>query len=357
MPFSTGDENLLQINQEQFDFGVQFEQLFFSVIPSVLFIFTSLWRTLSQARKPALVDAPIFQFVKVVRSCPKFTHAQVLTKLQQVAIAIYFTLELTLLLLATVGSFQVTTLFIAASSLNLVSALLMATLSVIDHSRSPRPSVLLNVYLSLTLLLDISQARTLFLSSTSKQEITYSSLFTATVAFKAIVLLLEAKTKARWVRWDDKEHSPEETSSVFSLGVLFWLNGLFRLGHSKVLKTDDLYPLDINMDAKTLHEKFAKNIDHSKLKGHKYGLLAVLVRTLKVPLLLPLIPRLCMLGFTFCQPLLLERLIDYLSEPELDPNVGYGFIGAAFFIYTGIAISMAFYWYRAPRNQTLEDYH
>jgi hypothetical protein len=52
-----------------------------------------------------------------------------------------------------------------------------------------------------------------------------------------------------------------------------------------------------------------------------------------------------MLGFTFCQPLLLEGLTEYLSEPELDANIGYGFIGAAFFIYSGIAISMAFYWY------------
>jgi hypothetical protein len=76
MPFSIGNEDLLQMNQEEFDFGVQFEQLFFSIIPSGLFIVTSLWRTLSQARKPTMVDAPIFQFIKVVRSSQKFTHAQ-----------------------------------------------------------------------------------------------------------------------------------------------------------------------------------------------------------------------------------------------------------------------------------------
>lgn len=217
--------------------------------------------------------------------------------------------------------------------------------------------MLLNVYLFGTLLLDVAQARTLFLSSDDKPEFTYSSLFTAAVALKAVILLLEAKTKARWVLWNDKEHSPEETSSIFSLGVLFWLNKLFRLGHSKVLKVEDLYPLDINMDAKSLHEKFTKNIDYSKLKDHKYALVGVLMRTLTVPLLLPVVPRLCMLGFTLCQPLLLERLTDYLSEPELDTNIGYGFTGAAFFIYSGIAISTAFYWYATPRKKPLEDYH
>ncbi|AEO66963.1 uncharacterized protein THITE_2115579 [Thermothielavioides terrestris NRRL 8126] len=68
MPFSIGDDNLLQLNLDRFDFNVEFEQLFFSVIPSALFIVSSLWRTLSQARKPTVVHAPAFQLVKVVCS-------------------------------------------------------------------------------------------------------------------------------------------------------------------------------------------------------------------------------------------------------------------------------------------------
>lgn len=71
MPFSTGEGGLLQLNQESFDFNVQFEQLFFSMIPSVLFIATSLWRTVSQARKPTVVDAPVFQLIKLVTSPPR----------------------------------------------------------------------------------------------------------------------------------------------------------------------------------------------------------------------------------------------------------------------------------------------
>jgi hypothetical protein len=75
MPFSTGEENLLQLNQEEFDFNVQFEQLLFSTIPSVLFIVTSLWRTLSQARKPTVVIAPVFQLFKFVCSSSNYTDA------------------------------------------------------------------------------------------------------------------------------------------------------------------------------------------------------------------------------------------------------------------------------------------
>lgn len=70
MPFSSGEENFLQLNQDDFDFNIQFEQIFFAIIPSTLFILSSLWRTVSQARKPNIVDAPIFQLIKLVRGSP-----------------------------------------------------------------------------------------------------------------------------------------------------------------------------------------------------------------------------------------------------------------------------------------------
>ncbi|PWY83785.1 P-loop containing nucleoside triphosphate hydrolase protein [Aspergillus sclerotioniger CBS 115572] len=335
MSFTSGEKNLLQLNQKSFDFNIQFEQLFFSIIPSALFIVTSLWRTVSQARKPTVVNAPVFQLVKLG------------------AITTYVGLELSLLILVAAGSFQVTSISIASSVLKLVSALFMIALSVLDHSRSPRPSVLLNSYLFLTLLLDAAQTRTFFLSSNDKPELAYSSIFSATLALKIGILLLEAKQKTRWVSWDEKKHSPEETSGIFSLGVFFWLNKMFLMGYSKVLTIDDLYPLDSAFDSKAIHDEFARNIDYSKLKGDKYGLVKVLARTLKVPLLLPILPRLARLAFTFSQPLFLEKLLDYLSQPRLDPNVGYGFIGASMLIYSGLAISWAFTWYFQHRMRTM----
>jgi hypothetical protein len=63
----SGQNDLLELNEPGFDFSVQFEQLFFSIIPSVLFIAFSLWRSLSQARKPTVIEAPVFQLIKLVR--------------------------------------------------------------------------------------------------------------------------------------------------------------------------------------------------------------------------------------------------------------------------------------------------
>ena len=236
-------------------------------------------------------------------------------------------------------------MFTAASVLKLVSALLMITLSALDHSRSPRPSVLLTSYLALTLLLDATQARTLWLLSYGKSELTYSATFSAAIALKATMLLLEARQKSPWVCWDHKEHSPEETSGIFSLGVFLWLNKMLRMGNRKIMTIDDLYPLDSAMSAQELQDKFSRNVDYSNLKGSKLGLIKALWRTLKVPLLLPIPPRLALLGFTLSQPFFTERLLAYLSQPELAADVGYGFIGASLLIYLGIAISTSFYWY------------
>jgi ATP-binding cassette, subfamily C (CFTR/MRP), member 1 len=55
------------------------------------------------------------------------------------------------------------------------------------------------------------------------------------------------------------------------------------------------------------------------------------------------IPRLAVIGFTFCQPFLLNRSIDYASEPSgpLTKSIGYGLIAAYAIVYMGVGVSSA----------------
>ncbi|KAF3067612.1 Multidrug resistance-associated protein 1 [Trichoderma lentiforme] len=320
------NDQLFQQNNEQIDFNIKFEQVFLSILPSDLFIIAASWRTISQARKPVLVNAPLFQIIKVA------------------AMTSYTLLQLALLILAAAfGLFHISSIFIAASVLKLLSSISMIPLTALEHNRSPRPSVLLTSYLLLSLLFDVTQVRTLYLSSATSAELSYSNLFTAAVALKTAILVLESRKKSKWMNWNEKEHSPEETSGILSLGVFFWLNKLFLDGYRKIMLLDDLYSLDKSLDPEIIHEKFSCNMDYSRMKGDKFGLTKVLMRTLIGPLLFPTIPRLGLLGFTLAQPLFIERLLDYLAEDTLDPNIGYGFIGASFFIYAGIALCWAFH--------------
>ncbi|KAK3325989.1 P-loop containing nucleoside triphosphate hydrolase protein [Apodospora peruviana] len=317
-----------------FDFTIKFEKIFMSIIPSAIFVAVSLPRIVQLHRRPAIIGGALLRSAKLT------------------TISAYAILQLCLLVLSCVKARKFEVFFISSAALTLVSAFCMIVLSFLEHSRSLRPSVLIDAYLFLTILFDIAQTRTLWLASTNTDETTFSRVFTAALAVKALLILLESQHKARWVvRWDVKQHSPEETTGLFGLGVFFWLNRLFAAGFKKVLSLDDLFPLDQNMSSEALHGKLADHLDASSFKGQKLGLAKAVVRALAVPLLLPVGPRIAMTAFQFCQPFLINTLLDYLQQPveESSRNVGYGLIGATLFIYTGIAISGAFYWYFQER--------
>lgn len=231
-----------------------------------------------------------------------------------------------------------------------MSVVCIFALSYLEHSKSPRPSIVLNAYLFLTILLDIAQTRTLWLASVSLVEINFSRVFTTTVVVKAFLIILESQHKTRWLLWDAKEHSPEETTGLYGLGAFAWLNKLFLMGYKRVLTLDDLYPLDQAMASNVLQPKLANFILDGTQKG-KNSLALATAKALAIPLLLPVGPRVALTAFQFCQPFLLNSLLSYLQTPpeQCSPNHGYGLILAAALIYTGIAISGAIYWYFQER--------
>ena len=229
----------------------------------------------------------------------------------------------------------------------------MLPLSYLEHSRAPRPSILLSASLFVTILLDISQVRTLWLASSNIHEFTFARVFTCAVAVKALIIVLESQSKSTWiVRWDVKEHSPEETAGLYGLGAYFWLNRLLITGYRKVLQIRDLFPLDQGIASETLHTKLAHHMDVSKFRGKHHGLAYAVANALAVPLLLPVGPRIALSAFQFCQPFLIQTLLEYLQKPadQTSHNVGYGLIGATILIYLGIAASGALYWYFQERT-------
>lgn len=48
-----------------------------------------------------------------------------------------------------------------------------------------------------------------------------------------------------------------------------------------------------------------------------------------------------MIGFTYCQPLLISRILNFEKEPrdENSNNIGYGLIAAYGLVYIGLAVS------------------
>ncbi|KAF7548170.1 hypothetical protein G7Z17_g7235 [Cylindrodendrum hubeiense] len=304
--------------RDDFDFTLKFE-LLFTIIP-----------------------AAIFLVLAIPRLC----------------IIVTIALHVSLLVLSTQGGarFKLSSLFISAQVLALSAALATAVLSHSEHRRSHRPSMLLDIFLGLTILLDIAHDRTLWLSSSSKLDTIFVRVFTAAVAVKAVLIVLESRAKLEGITvTDEKIESLDGGRGIYSLSTFAWLSGLFLSGYKRVLSIEDLPALDENMAVDTLQAQFAKRTKKYLGKStkeapqHNLRLLRALGDTLAVPLLLPIVPRIVLIGFTVSQAFLIQSVLDFLDDEEAPIQEGYGLIGAAILIYAGIAGSTSLYWYYHER--------
>lgn len=319
--------------RDDFDFTITFERVFFSVVPASIFVVFALARIAFLIHRRIIVQGSPLKWIKLIIS------------------GVFGAVQLSLLIVSAKSNGP-QALFISSTTVEFVSAIFIIILSILEHRRSVRPSLLLQIYLSLNILLDIAQARTLWLTSTNSSEITFSRLFTSAVILKTAILLVESRHKSERISWDDQEHSPEETRGIFGLSAYTWLNDTFYKGYTTILELGDLPQLDRRMTTESLQKSLIHHLATPKSKSKQFGLVIALAKTLSASLLLPIPARLALIGFRFCQPFLINTLLDYLQQPTDKPsnNDGYGLIGAAILIYSGIAFSTSIYWYCHERT-------
>jgi ATP-binding cassette subfamily C (CFTR/MRP) protein 1 len=141
------------------------------------------------------------------------------------------------------------------SALAVAATFALCLLSYLEHTRTVRPSFLLEGYLLFTLLLDLAQTRTLWIRQTENDGNKVAIVFTVGVSLKFCGLLLEAAQKQGYLRSEYKGYPPEATGGIFSRGFFAWLNPLFIRGFSGVLKVDDLYDLDKHLAGEDIHRR------------------------------------------------------------------------------------------------------
>jgi len=238
----------------------------------------------------------------------------------------------------------------AQAILGLVGAIVIYILSNLEDKKSVRPSSILNVYLFMSSLFDAVQIRTLWLLEEGSK---HASILTAILVVKVLILAFEAQNKTNRLIEPYRKLGPEATSGVFSRSFFWWLNPFLYHGFRSLLFPNDLFKIDIDLSSMVLEKKFQSSWNSSQ-QENKYGALCTFIRALKGPIAAAAIPRLCQTGFTFCQPFLISRVIDFVSSPVDEPkNFDYGLIGATFVIYTGLAFSTALYKHKIYRIITM----
>lgn len=229
-----------------------------------------------------------------------------------------------------------TKLSVALSAVNLAVAMEIVILSWVEDERSVRPSSLLTIYLFFTLLFDVVQTRTLWLS---RGNILIHSLFTASVVVKTAMALFESLGKQKRLIGSYQNLPPESTSGIVNRSFMWWLNRLFFTGFRSLITFEDLDHLDKPLESAGTAQQASRAWGLRRRPERRFEFPWQMARAFKIPLALTALPRLCLVGFTFSQPFLITSILHWLDNPHSASNDGYGLIGATVLIYLGIALS------------------
>ncbi|OHW90753.1 ABC transporter [Colletotrichum incanum] len=318
-----------------FDFTLYFEDVFFACLPSALL----------------LLLAPL-RIIHLFRLPPFFSAESRLLYGKLVILAVLLASQIAFLALRMqIRSFQ-TSASTAADVLALITTIAVSVLSVLSHQRSHRPSTLLSLYFSATIILGIARVRTAWLVGES---VSASTALTLIFASTVVALLLESVESKKGVPGHESsinKHATRELSSGFWARTCFsWLAQTFYLGYSRVISLSDLPGLDPSLESHTLHQDLTAawdKYDHRRRRS----LIRACIRSYLVPFMSPVLPRLFLTVFTFAQPFLINTTVSFVGQQDPDANYGRGLIGAWALVYLGIAVSNSIYQYHNLRFTT-----
>ncbi|KXT16703.1 hypothetical protein AC579_5264 [Pseudocercospora musae] len=238
--------------------------------------------------------------------------------------------------------------YITSAALSTVVVPFLGVTSLLEEWRSPRPAVIVQAYLVFDISWGVAQTRTLWLLADTQMSKTYAGLFTAIVALKLGILLLECLPKNPELH--NCKGTPEALAGLFSLASFAWLHPILRTGYFKPLLLADLYPLPSFL-------KPTRWIPSSPKPGMAHAANGRLksINLLFGPLLLQLlptfVPRALVGAFSFAQVFLLKAILHHLQGHASFQSTRFGYllIVATFLVYTGSATSRSWYWHSHER--------
>ncbi|KAJ5497102.1 ABC transporter integral membrane type 1 [Penicillium fimorum] len=289
-----------------------------------------------------------------MRGGPKKVHLGAAGTWKMVLSNLLLTLKIVLLVLRCLPHSPRTKISVPSAEIAVTSTLALLLLSYYEHTHSLRPSSLICIYLLGSVIFEIAQVRTLWLLHPANYPITATA--TSALTTRSLLLLLETTEKRKYLIPQDDHISPESSTGIFSHSTYWWLNRFFIGGFRGNLTLNDLYPLDEELYSKSVGSRHHQQWTNNEEKCiRRLALFYNVIYDLKSTVAAAVIPRLCLIGFKFAQPFLINDLIGYVSKNgsnELS-GVKYGFLGATVLVYVGIAISTALYKRQAVRMITM----
>ncbi|KAK3949643.1 P-loop containing nucleoside triphosphate hydrolase protein [Pseudoneurospora amorphoporcata] len=372
----------------EFDFTLLFEDGFFMLLPAALFLLFVPGRLWSLWKSPVKLNSRRLAVGKLT------------------LLSALFTLHLLNTIYTTKSSIQ-TVLSLPVTILTTIALLSSALLSLLEDQRTIHPSDLLVIYFSASTILFIPRLRTLFVlpqqghssqSTPSSTVVPYhlvalQILWTLICSLTTLVAITESLGKFTLLqpRYKHVVVTKEQTAGFWSRGFFVWLLPFFQVGYKKILGMGDIPGVDgelrvessggrmeaafrrLQLQARRLREKDGASGSGGKQEKKGEGkedeekrtgwiLIRAAYEANKWPFWSAVVPRLALLGFSLCQPFLIEAIVGYLASREWKeadegetaeaPQPAYygrALVGGFVLLYIGIAVSRAIYWRQQNR--------
>ncbi|KAJ3496732.1 hypothetical protein NLG97_g2449 [Lecanicillium saksenae] len=296
-----------------FDFTFKFEETILQIVPSSSFIVFASASVFYYFQKNARIRASALLWAKLC-----------------LALAI-IALELVNLVLRRLYGVHTETTYPAAS-LDFAAAFAIAIVVCVEHRYAIRTSAWLGLYLSIGVLIDATKSRSYFLRGL----VASGTVSAVTGAVRLLLVVLEEVPKTNLIIDPGLRtiSDGEATSGFYGRIFFFFLTPLLRMGYQGVLKLDDLSDLSVEFAAQRLFSELQDQWPASKYKS-KNAFFYACFKAWKWPFCLMLFPRLCVTGFKYSKPFLMQSIIGHISKPNDDAKAGL--IGGVVLVFLGNA--------------------
>ncbi|KAJ7863186.1 P-loop containing nucleoside triphosphate hydrolase protein [Mycena leptocephala] len=228
-------------------------------------------------------------------------------------------------------------LSLAAPIMQIISAVLLALLVVAEHFKSITPSTLVITYAFLKGLFSAAIMRSSIQIGESDTTTILFYLVTAAYLFMALVELV-----GKIGVLVEKDVPAVSTTSFVSKALYIWLIPLMWSGRKKALTIADcgLIPLEMGANASTDPLRVVLT---TMPKQNNY-LIRASFKAFPMLFLAPVFPRILLLLASFAQPLLISRMITFISDSTQSSERGWALVGGFVCTYALIFLMTSVYW-------------
>lgn len=186
-------------------------------------------------------------------------------------------IELTKIALWSASPTYRSTVSLAAASLSCINATCIVAILVAKHRHSYQTSILLSIYLSITILFDAAKAQSCFRRPGLH---VIGVLFVVAAVLKLAIVLLEELSKRSLLsqRYLRSSIGKESTSGFWGRSLFLWLNSTMLIGFRNIITADDLQDIGEKFSSERLFSKFKLDWARCKLSINMINLHQLLTR-------------------------------------------------------------------------------